>query len=44
VPLVLRKDGYKVKIHECSKGDVVEIDTFQELVAIDPSYKNYPKQ
>ena len=44
VPLVLRKDNYKVKIHECSKGDVVEIDTFQELVAIDPSYKNYPKQ
>mgnify|MGYP002623739168 CR=1 FL=1 len=44
VPLVLRPKDYKVKIHECGKGDVVEIDTFRELVAIDPSYKNYPKQ
>lgn len=41
VPLVLRKDNYKVKIHECLKGDIVEIDSFQELCAIDPSYKHY---
>ena len=41
VPLVLRKDNYKVKIHECQKADVVEIDSFQELIAIDPTYKHY---
>lgn len=41
VPLVLRKDNYSVKIHECQKGDVVEIDSFQELVALDPTYKKY---
>lgn len=43
VPLVLRKDNYKVKIHECQKGDIVEIDSFKELCEIDRSYKNYGK-
>lgn len=41
VPLVLRKDNYDVKIHECQPGDVVEIDSFYELLALDPSYKGY---
>ena len=41
VPLVLRKEHYNVKIHECQPGDVVEIDNFYELVALDPSYKGY---
>ena len=44
VPLVLRKDNYFVKIHECQPGDVVEIDNFHELVALDPSYKAYKSQ
>ncbi|MBO4605196.1 MAG: phosphocholine cytidylyltransferase family protein [Bacteroidales bacterium] len=43
VPLVLKKDNYKVRIHECQKGDIVEIDSFQELCAIDPSYKHYTR-
>ena len=43
VPLVLCKDNYEVKIHECQKADVVEIDSFQELIAIDPTYKHYKK-
>lgn len=43
VPLVLRKDNYEVKIHECQKGDVVEIDSFQELIAADPQYKHYKR-
>ncbi len=43
VPLVLRKDNYDIKIHECQKGDVVEIDSFQELISIDPSYKHYKR-
>lgn len=41
VPLVLRKENYNVKIHECQLGDVVEIDNFYELVALDSSYKGY---
>ena len=28
VPLVLRKDNYKVKIHECQKGDIVDLWRF----------------
>jgi hypothetical protein len=39
--LVNRKEHYHVKIHECQPGDVVEIDSFHELVALDPSYKGY---
>ena len=41
VPLDVRKDNYDIKIHECQKGDVVEIDSFHELIALDPSYKGY---
>ena len=41
VPLVNRKEHYDVKIHECQPGDVVEIDNFYELVALDSSYKGY---
>ena len=45
VPLVNRKEHYHVKILECQPGDVVEIDNFFELVALDPSYKGYkPKK
>lgn len=41
VPLVCRKDHYNVRIHECNPSDIVEIDNFYELVALDPSYKKY---
>lgn len=41
VPLVLRKDNYDVKIRECQKGDIVEIDSFHDLVVLDPGYKGY---
>ena len=43
VPLVLRKENYQVRIHECQKADVVEIDSFQELIALDPTYKHYKR-
>lgn len=43
VPLILRKENYQIKLHECQKGDVTEIDSFQELIAIDPSYKHYKR-
>lgn len=38
VPLVFRKEHYQVAVRPCRKGDVTEIDTFEELKAFDPSY------
>ena len=38
VPLVYKKDHYKVEICECREEDIVEIDTFNELKAIDKTY------
>ena len=38
VPLVYRKSHYKVEIRECFDEDIVEIDTFKELKAIDKTY------
>ena len=38
VPLVYAKDHYSVAVRECFADDIVEIDTFRELKAIDPTY------
>lgn len=38
VPLVYRKANYKVAIRECFAEDIVEIDSFKELKAIDKTY------
>lgn len=38
VPLVYRKEHYAVEVRECFDSDVVEIDTFRELKAIDKTY------
>ena len=38
VPLVYRKENYAVEVRECFDEDIVEIDTFNELKAIDKSY------
>lgn len=38
VPLVFRRDNYRVAIRPCRDGDVTEIDTFRELKAFDKSY------
>lgn len=38
VPLVYKKENYKVEIRECFEEDIVEIDTFRELKAIDKTY------
>ena len=32
------KENYNFKIRPCKKGDIIEIDTFEELKQIDPSY------
>ena len=38
VPLVYRKEHYAVAIKDCHDEDIVEIDTFKELKAIDKTY------
>lgn len=38
VPLVYRKEHYQIEIRECFDEDIVEIDTFKELKAIDKTY------
>ncbi len=38
VPLIDFNKEYNVYVRECSKDDIVEIDTFNELKAIDKSY------
>lgn len=38
VPLVYRKEHYQVEVRECHEEDIVEIDTFNELKAIDKTY------
>ena len=41
VPLVSFKDQYQVHVRQCANEDIEEIDTFEELCAIDPSYNSY---
>lgn len=38
VPLVYRKEHYQVEVRACYEEDIVEIDTFKELKAIDKTY------
>ena len=38
VPLVYRKEHYAVEVRPCFDEDIVEIDTFKELKAIDKTY------
>ena len=38
VPLVYKREHYKVEVRECFDEDIVEIDTFRELKAIDKTY------
>lgn len=38
VPLVYKKEHYAVEVRSCSEEDIVEIDTFRELKAVDKTY------
>ena len=38
VPLVLRKERYRVEIRPCRKQDIVEIDSYFELAQLDEAY------
>lgn len=40
VAFLYKKENYRVSLRLCKAGDVTEIDTFDELCAIDSSYKN----
>lgn len=41
VPLVSFKHEYQVHVRQCAMDDIEEIDTYDELCAIDPSYHSY---
>ena len=41
VPLERYAKNHRVYVRECSFDDICEIDTFEELCAIDPSYLRY---
>ena len=38
VPMLVYKKDYRVELRECKREDVVEIDTFRELKALDSTY------
>lgn len=38
VMLDVCKNNYKIHVRECHEGDIIEIDTFNELKAIDKTY------
>jgi len=38
VPLDICKNNYKIVVRECYNGDIIEIDTFNELKKIDKTY------
>ena len=38
VPLVYRRENYRVELQPCAERDVLEIDTYRELKAVDRSY------
>ena len=42
VPLRLAKKNYKLEIRTCHKSDIIEIDNFIELIAVDSNYADYP--
>lgn len=44
VALFCHPDEFDLGIYPMKKEDIVEIDNFSELLAIDPSYKNYPEK
>ena len=42
VPMKIMRKNYKIEIRKCHKSDIIEIDNFIELIAVDPSYASYP--
>lgn len=44
VPMVKYKDVYRVHVRECAASDIQEIDHYEELCELDPSYRRYADQ
>lgn len=44
VPMFKYKKEYDVYVRPCAEADIQEIDTYDELCAVDPSYKNFTAQ
>jgi CTP:phosphocholine cytidylyltransferase-like protein len=42
VPLKICRKNYHLEVRKCHKSDIIEIDNFVELLAVDSSYANYP--
>lgn len=42
VPFKYCKKNYRIEINNCHKEDLTEVDSFQELIALDESYASYP--
>ena len=40
IPLDVCKQNYKISVRECKENDIIEIDSLDELKALDSSYKN----
>ncbi|NLT58057.1 MAG: NTP transferase domain-containing protein [Clostridiales bacterium] len=41
VPLRICKENYRIKLRKCAADDILEIDTLEELAALDPAYRPY---
>jgi len=41
-PMKFYRRNYQIEIRSCHKSDIVEIDNFSELLALDSSYQKYP--
>ena len=39
VPFVLRKERYRVEVRPCSRQDIMEIDSYDELMQLDPHFQ-----
>lgn len=44
VPMFCHFEKFNLSVYPMEKNDVIEIDSFDELVAIDASYKNYSQK
>jgi hypothetical protein len=40
-PCLIRAEHYKLGVREVSASDLTEIDTLEELAALDPGYQKY---
>ena len=39
VAMFLHPDAFRFQVHPIHRGDILEIDTFEELCRADPSYR-----